>query len=103
MGYNVIWSDEAESSFQQVIDDLLFRWSEREAINFINRTEEIISNVSKSPYLFRAYYKDPAIRHGILHKNTTMFYKVMEDSKTIRIMLFWATRTNPNKLPDKLK
>ncbi|SEM65399.1 hypothetical protein SAMN05216436_106116 [bacterium A37T11] len=37
--YKVIWSEEAETSFLTVVDDLLFRWTEREATIFINRTD----------------------------------------------------------------
>src|SRR5690606_17425491 len=96
IAYKVIWSDEAENSFLKVVDDLLFRWTEREANIFINRTEKLIKQISLHPYLFRAYYKDASIRQAILHKNVTMSYRVMEESQTIRMMLFWATRTSPH-------
>jgi hypothetical protein len=32
MAYNVIWSEEAESSFLLVIDDILFRWPAPKAV-----------------------------------------------------------------------
>lgn len=94
--YTVIWSIEAEASFLVVIDDLLFRWTEREANIFIDRTQTIIEKISIEPYMFRAYEKDPSIRHGILHRNVTMFYRVIDKTRTIHIMLFWSTKSNPN-------
>jgi len=98
MVYNVIWSEEAESSFFLVIDDILSRWSVREASNFISRTEEVISQIVIHPYIFKEYEKDISIRHGILHKNTTMFYRVEENNSSIQIMLFWNSKRNPQSL-----
>lgn len=98
MAYNVIWSEEAESSFFLVIDDLLFRWSAREVSNFISRTEEVISQIVVHPFIFKEYEKDKSIRHGILHKNTTMFYRVDKNNSTIQIMLFWNSKRDPEGL-----
>lgn len=98
MAYNVIWSKEAEDSYINVVDDLLYRWPPKTAKDFIDRTERLIAQIKTFPYLFRAYENNAAIRHGILHKNITMFYKVDEAGETIKIMLFWANRVDPNKL-----
>ena len=97
MTYKVIWSKKAEASFLNTLDHILRNWSEREAFKLIARTEELITQISKHPHIFREY-KASSIRHGILHKNTTMFYKVMEEAKTIRIMLFWNNTRDPKSL-----
>jgi len=98
MAYKVIWSKEAENSFLEIVDYIIFRWSEREGINFIERTEDLIAQITIHPYLFRVYNNDPSIRQGLLHKNTTMFYKVVPENKTIKIMLFWIVKKNPQSL-----
>jgi len=98
MTYKVIWSNRAEESFVNTIDYIHQHWSQREAFKLIARTDEVIALIAKHPYLFKEYRPDPSIRYGILHKNTTMFYKVIEKSKTILIMLFWNNSRNPNSL-----
>lgn len=98
MAYKIVWSNEAEKSFNEILDYISYKWSEHEAMNVISRTSEIIKQVSKHPYLFKAYKATHSIRHGILHKNTTMFYQVLEETKTIRIMLFWNNARNPRSL-----
>lgn len=79
--FTVIWSTEAEASFLVVVDDLLYRWTQREANIFINRTQTIIEKISTQPYMFRTYEKDDSVRHGILHRNVTMFYRVIEENQ----------------------
>ncbi|HUH33032.1 MAG TPA: type II toxin-antitoxin system RelE/ParE family toxin [Daejeonella sp.] len=98
MTYKVIWSNKAEVSFSNTIDYIHEHWSPREALKLIARTDEVITIIAKHPYLFKEYRPNPSIRHGILHKNTTMFYRVMEESKTILIMLFWNNSRNPKSL-----
>jgi plasmid stabilization system protein ParE len=64
----VLWSAEAEKTFDQIIEYLSDRWTEKEARNFILRTDELIAAITKQPRLFRRYKNREDIRHGILHK-----------------------------------
>lgn len=96
--YSVHWSLEAEDSFYKVVDDLRFRWPPKVVDDFIDLTDDVIIRIAKFPYLYRAYKDGKFVRHGIVHKNITMFYRVNEDQKQIEILLFWATKTNPEKL-----
>ena len=98
MTFDIIWSDEAENSFNGVIDYLLYHWSQKEAHHFISRTDELINLIGNQPLLFKPYKNKTNIRHGNLHKNVTMFYRVIEQSNTIVIMLFWNNHRNPKKL-----
>lgn len=98
MEYKVIWSIKAQDSFLTVVDFIHNEWSTAEATKFIIRTENLINQICKHPYLFKAYKKSTTIRCGILHKNTTLFYEVVEESQTIKVLLFWSNQRNPNAL-----
>lgn len=98
MEFSVIWSNEAQVSFLTGVDFIQNEWSNVEATKFIIRTENLISQISKHPFLFKAYKKSTTIRCGILHKNTTLYYEVEEKTQTIKILLFWNNQRNPNSL-----
>ena len=51
MVYSIVWSVEAEASYLKVVDDLLLKWTEREALKFIQHTEAVIAKISVFPYL----------------------------------------------------
>ena len=73
----VRWTTEAKKSFNKVIDFMYLQWPEKEVAKFVDRTDEIVANFLQEPYLFKAYEDDPRIRHGILHKNITLFYRAV--------------------------
>ena len=98
MEYKVIWSNEAQDSFLTIVDFISNNWSQTEATKFIIRTESLIGQISKHPFLFKIYQQFKSIRCGALHKNTTLFYKVNEETRTIIVMLFWNNQREPGTL-----
>lgn len=55
MAFDIVWSNEAEHSFNGVIDHLLYNWSPQEAHRFILRTDELINVIAGQPLLFKPY------------------------------------------------
>jgi len=49
MSYQIIWSPQANYSYQQILKYLQNRWTEREINNFIERTEEVLFFISQNP------------------------------------------------------
>lgn len=74
---------------------MYLQWPEKEVAKFVDRTDEIVANFLQEPYLFKAYEDDPRIRHGILHKNITLFYRVLENEQIIELLFFWDNRQDP--------
>jgi len=100
MAFKVIWSPEAESTFDDIINYLESEWSEKEIQKFIFNTEKIISLRRQNPFLFRGSEKE-AIYEALIGKQNLLLYQIKEDSKRIELLSFWDTRQNPESKFDK--
>lgn len=75
------WNDEIIDRFFLLID---------EKIELIQRNPEIGSRLENSQF-----------RKIVIHKNTTLFYEI--DQSSIKILLIWDNRQNPEDLREKLE
>jgi plasmid stabilization system protein ParE len=94
MAYEVIWLPKAEKRYDEIIMYLQEHWTEKEIINFIARTEDIIKNISNNPYLYRVS-KKKNIHEAIITKHNILLYK--HDGKRVELLTFFDTRQSPNK------
>ncbi len=63
MAKEVIWTPEAEETFDAVIEYLADNWTEREIEHFVNSTDRVTELISKHPKMYRATNrKDPRIK-----------------------------------------
>jgi plasmid stabilization system protein ParE len=92
----IIWNDLAIRDYHENIDYLLNRWSEKEAITFINDVESVIFNLKQG----RVEFKESGylnIKQCIVCKQVTLYYKHIE-SHTIELLRFWNNFQDTNKL-----
>lgn len=97
MSYSVRWTLEAKNTFNDVIDFMYIRWTDKEVGRFIERTDIIINHIVKEPQLFKPYEDRPEVRCGNVHKNVTLFYRILDDKEIIELIEFWDNRKNPNR------
>jgi plasmid stabilization system protein ParE len=93
MQYNVIFSDRADDTFNSIGQQLEERFGERELNEFRRRVYEVVVNISKFPYIFKAVGYEENLRKAFIHRNCSMFYDVGETS--IEILFFWDNRQDP--------
>lgn len=97
MPYEIVWSDEARCGFNANIRFLEKKWSDEEALNFIERTEKILSLLENHPALFPiTRHPDKNIRKGAICRQVSLIYKVEEDA--VFLMKFWNNLQDPEKL-----
>jgi plasmid stabilization system protein ParE len=96
MSYFVIWSDEAKANYKLILEYLNTKWTQREVINFAKRTEEAVVIIQTDPYLHKSSTKGKAIRHCVLVKQVSLFYRI--EQNTFYLITFWDNRQNPNRL-----
>jgi plasmid stabilization system protein ParE len=96
MSYSVIWSDEAKANYKLILEYLNTKWTQREVINFAKRTEEVVALIKIDPYLHKPSAKGKAIRHCVLVKQVSLFYRI--EQNTVYLITFWDNRQNPNRL-----
>lgn len=98
MSLPVRWTTVAEDSFSEIIAFLEERWSEREARNFVRKSNRLIKQISHFPYSYEASVHNPEVRKGFVAKQCSLFYEVKED--VIVLLYFWDNRREPESVKE---
>ena len=98
---NIIWTHEAERSFNGIIDFLLAQWTPKEANTFIDMVEATIKRIQSNPEMFKVSEYDNQSREALITKHTTMFYRI--HNQRIEIEYFWGNYQDPKKLKNLLE
>jgi len=93
MGLNIIFSEEANESFESIGQQIQVRWSENEVNEFRKRVYKVVDIISGYPLIFQAVNKTDDVRKAFIHKNCSMFYRV--NDTYIEILFFWDNRQDP--------
>ena len=102
MAFKIVWSKEAEETFENIISHLEVNWTEREIVKFVSETEKIISILKKNPYLFRGSDK-VKIFEVLVGKQNLLIYQINLSEKRVELLSFWDTRQNPKSKFTKSK
>jgi len=97
--YKLIWSDEALNNLNGIIKYLENRWSKKEIKRFAQLLDKQLNRIKSNPYLFAESHKSKGLRKSVLSKQTTIYYKIVDDQ--IRLISLFDNRQNPNNLLDK--
>lgn len=98
----IVWTKQAEASFNSILDYLLEKWTIKEANNFIDLVDNTIFQISKNPKLFKISIFDKESREAVITKQTSLFYRLI-NSSTIEIEYFWNNYRNPKTLETSVK
>jgi plasmid stabilization system protein ParE len=97
MAYKVRWTPEADESFHSILTYLEENWTEREIINFVKKTNHLLTLISQYPEMFKSSYKKP-VRVANITRQTNLFYQIIDSDNTIILLSFWDNRQNPESL-----
>jgi plasmid stabilization system protein ParE len=90
---DVIFSDEANETFESIGLQIQARWGEREVNEFRKRVYKVAETISKFPLISQTVGNTKNVRKAFIHKNCSMFYRV--DESYIEILFFWDNRQDP--------
>ncbi len=93
MNLPIVWTGEAETTFEQIVQYLEKVWSEKEVRKFIRIVKKTLAKIAVVPYLFEASISDPSVRKGFITKQCSLFYQIEEES--ITLLYFWDNRREP--------
>ncbi|MBW8050687.1 MAG: type II toxin-antitoxin system RelE/ParE family toxin [Cytophagales bacterium] len=96
MACRIEWSDTAKQQYQQVIEYLKTEWSVKDAENFIERVNKIITLISRFPGIGRKSVKRKRVRKYLLTRQNMLFYEIKKN--TIFLLAIYDTRQNPDKI-----
>lgn len=92
----VVWTFEAEKSFNAILDYLMEVWTQKEALAFIDLVEETIENIRTHPEMFKVSPYNRVSREAVITKHTTMFYRIL--GELIEVEYFWGNFQDPDKI-----
>jgi hypothetical protein len=95
MPYKIVWTTEADQTYQQILEYLQAKWTEREIYNFITRTETILFFISQNPLQY-SYSKKNDVNKCVVRKQVSLYYQIKQD--TVELISFWDTRQDPKKM-----
>ena len=97
---NIRLTDPAKKDYEEILEQLLKRWTEREHDRFIDAVDELMDVLKVHPKAFRmSDYRN--VRLVPVVPQVSVFYHIDEQTGTIWIMRFWMNRKNPENF--KLK
>lgn len=96
MKYIFEWTFLADNSYQEEINFIYLKWNIKEAFEFEELVANELERLSKNPSIGRlGLNKNYSL---VISKQTTIYYKVREELKTIQLLLFWNNLKNPADL-----
>lgn len=94
MARQVIWTPEAELTFELILDYLEGKWTQREIVAFIEATERVVDFIKEHPRMFRKTSM-LNVHEALITSHNLLIYKVYPTR--IDLLTFWDTRQHPRK------
>jgi hypothetical protein len=91
-----IWTETASFEYEQNIDYLLKRWTEKEALRFIEKVESILYDLKKEIIDYPLTEKGN-VRKCVVAKQITLFYEI-DTSNNLVLLSFWNNYQDTERL-----
>jgi len=98
MNYRIVWLDEAEEDYLTLIRYLRAEYGLKSAKKFKAKVESITKRLEQHPHSSPKIGEE-SVRKAFVTKQTSMYYRVLDDENEIEIMFLWNNRRNPDDLP----
>jgi len=92
MKLEIILTPKAKETFLATILLIKFKWGDKSAEKFVERTYTVLDTIAQQPFLYKAYQGND-VRKGLITKHTSLVYRVVHDR--IEVLFFWDNRQEP--------
>lgn len=97
----IIFSEVAGQTYEYIIEFLSQTWTEKEINVFIDEAEKIVNQLKQGK--FRLYQKYAGnIRSALIGKKHIRMFFRKENNQTVKVLLFFDMRQDPQKIIDLL-
>lgn len=97
----IIFSEVAGQTYEDIIEFLSQTWTEKEINVFIDEAEKIVNQLKQGK--FRLYQKYAGnIRSALIGKKHIRMFFRKENNRTVKVLLFFDMRQDPQKIIDLL-
>ncbi len=93
---NEIWTETASFEFEQNINYVLKRWSEKEALRFIEKVESVLLELKKETIEY-PLTESGNVRKCVIVKQISLFYEIDKDNNLI-LLNFWNNYQDSEQL-----
>lgn len=93
MPYEIVFTKEAEETFDLIVNQLLDRWGLKTVLKFQELTSVCLDKIQGNPYLYQEIEELTQIRRCIIHANCSILYHI--SSSKVEVLCFWDNRQNP--------
>ena len=93
MALDVKWSEDANESFERILDYLQSQWGLKVVQAFVRKTYEFLDLLAVFPEIGSVENTGPKIRGFVLVKQISVFYICKNDS--IVLLIFYDNRQRP--------
>ena len=97
MIYKTEWKTLATETYFDEMNFILSKWNEFEVQKFVDLVYDYLETLSKKPTI-GIYKADNNCYSIVISKQTTLYYKIIEDKMQIDLILFWNNSQNPSLL-----
>jgi len=94
MAYKIIWSPEAITTFEAIVEYISVNFTNKEVASFINTVNRRLLAMSFFPKTSRILSRTSRRRKAVIHKRTVLIYTIKERKKEIELLSFFDTRQN---------
>lgn len=98
MSHTIIWSPDAESSFEERLEYLRTNWTEKEIVKFKKRVKEYFEILKEHPRIGKRFGKRKDLHIGLILKPVSVIYRVKTVEKEIELVLFIDNRRDPKRI-----
>ncbi len=96
IGYNVVWSDEADKNVASILTYLENNWGNKTANDFYAELLKRVDLISRQPTAFKESETVKNCRRSVLNNQITIFYKF--DGQQVEVLFLFDNRQDPEKL-----
>ena len=95
MSKAIIWTPEAETTFQAQLTYLEQTWPEMSLRKFVDRVYEVINHTANHPEMYPVYQEENKVRSCVISPYMTLYYKI--EGEEIYLLTFWPIRQKAEK------
>ena len=97
MARQIVWNKRAIAKFEEIVEYLENEVSEKSAINFVIKVDDLIEKLNKYPEIGRRTKRKKTVRQYRVDKYRKMYYR--KYGKKLIIVYFFDDRWNPKTNP----
>jgi plasmid stabilization system protein ParE len=79
MGLVIRWTKKARKRYYEILEYIQDYWGMDKAIEFIDKTDDVLDNISEYPKMYPVSEKDKKLRKAVITKQSSVIYKINKD------------------------